>query len=233
MKNKTVYGVLLFSIFLQKLLVMLEGNLAVGKSNFLLSGVSYTSNYIEHNTNLIVWIFPILLLLFLFNGEVEELYHGYGILQVVRGKHISKIVIKRELAIGVKSACILFLHMCIMQNGKIQIQQIQGYLMLFLTIFSILLFQFVLEHFLKSNVAYCIVLIGFVVSVAVSNISYAYNKMNWLRYVLFANHGFLERNGFKNIENSLDTIVCFWVLIAIIIAEILFSLYICRKRDFI
>lgn len=235
MKNKLYIGILIASIFIQKGLIFLRGNSLEYKENFLLSGLPYCDNFVNHNLYLMLWIFPIVIVLFFFNGEAKQLYHGYGILKVIRGELKYKVILKREVSICIRCFCILFLHALVMQDSiKFSETFLKSFLMLYLTFITVLLFQFLLEHFIVDKiVAFSVVLVWFVISIMLSNI-FRINENNEIwQYVFIPNFAFAQRNGIIEIQGSINSYLEIGILSMIIILQIICSIIVGNKKDLI
>lgn len=235
MKNKLYIGIISVSILMQKVFVSWRGNSLEHQGNFLLSGVPYCDNLVNHNLYLILWLFPIAVILFLFNGEAKQLYHGYGILKIIRGESKYKVILKKEASICIHSFCILFLYSLIMQeSAKFSRAFMKSFLMLYLTFITVLLFQFLLEHFFVDNIiVFCGILVWFSSSIMLSNIFRTNDNFEVWQYAIIPNFAFVQRNGLCQIQSTPNVCLELSVLSIIFILVVICSIAVGNKKDLI
>lgn len=235
MKNKLYIGILIASIFIQKGFIFLRGNSLEYKENFLLSGIPYCDNLVNHNLYLMLWIFPIVIVLFLFNGEAQKLYHGYGILKIIRGESKYKVILKKEASICIRCFCILFLYALVMQNRMNFSETFwESFLMLYFTFITVLLFQFILEHLIMEHIiVFSVILIWLMMSTILSNIFRLNENFEIWQYVFIPNFAFAQRNGIIQMQTTTNSYLEIGILSMIIILEIICSVIVGNKKDLV
>lgn len=235
MKNNLYIGIIIASVFIQKAFIFFRATSLEYKENFLLSGIPYYDNLVIHNLHLMLWIFPIIIILFMFNGEAQQLYHGYGILKIIRGELRYIVIIKKEASICIRCFCILFLYVMAMQDSvNFSKTFFQSFLMFYLTFIAVLLFQFVLEHiFMDKIIAFTVILVWFVISIMLSNVFKQYANYEIWQYVFIPNFAFTQRNGMIQVQGTANGYLEIGLLGVIIILETICSIIIGRKKDLI
>lgn len=235
MKNRLHTGIIAVSILVQKIFVFWRRNSLEYNENFLLSGIPYCDNLVNHNLYLMLWIFPVIMILFLFNGEAKQLYHGYGILKIIRGESKYKVILKKEAGICIRSFCILFLYALFMQDSmRLSKIFVKSFVLFYLTFIAVLLFQFFLEHlFIDNIIVFICVLVWFVSSIMVSNIFRLNCHYEIYQYTFISNFACAQRNGILQIQAATNICLEIGVLSMLIFLEVIGSLAIGNKKDLI
>lgn len=235
MKNRLYIGIIIASVLLQKIFLFWEGSMLSYKENFLLSGVPYYDDFLSHNLHLMLWLFPIIMIIHLFNGEGQQLYQGYGILRIIRGESRCKVIVKKVADMSVRCFGILFLYAIIMQESVNFSKTFwQSFLMFYVTLMTVLFFQFTLEHMIaEQNVVFTVVLVSFTVSVMLSNVLRDHVNYKIWQYVVIPNFAFAQRNGIMETQSMPNSYGMLWLLCGIMIGEIAASMIIANKKDLI